>query len=85
MTGLRQPNALRPTTCLICVLNSLFSRWAYLFNYRLGVYVRLTSGFYIDAAFTGLGHIFNRLPQKYISSQFPFGFSMGLRFGRERR
>ena len=62
------------------------SRWAYQFNYRLGAYVRLTRGLYADVAFTGIGHIFTRIPQKYISSdQFPFGFSVGLRFGRERR
>ena len=62
------------------------SRWAYQFNYRLGAYVRLTRGLYADVAFTGIGHFFTRIPQKYISSdQFPFGFSVGLRFGRERR
>lgn len=62
------------------------SRWSYLFNYRLGAYVRLTRGLYADVAFTGIGHIFTRIPQKYISSdQFPFGLSVGLRFGRERK
>lgn len=62
------------------------TQWAYQFNYRLGAYVRLTRGLYADVAFAGIGHIFTRIPQKYISSdQFPFGFSVGLRFGRERR
>ena len=62
------------------------SRWAYQFNYRFGAYVRLTRGLYADVAFTGIGHIITRIPQKYVSSdQFPFGFSAGLRFGRERR
>ena len=62
------------------------TQWAYQFNYRLGAYVRLTRGLYADVAFTGIGHIFTRIPQKYISSdQFPFGLSVGLRFGRERR
>lgn len=60
--------------------------WTYLFNYRLGAYVRLTRGLYADVAFTGLGYIFDRIPQGYISSdQFPFGLSVGLRFGRERK
>ena len=62
------------------------TQWAYQFNYRLGAYVRLMRGLYADVAFTGIGHIFTRIPQKYISSdQFPFGLSVGLRFGRERR
>ena len=61
------------------------SRWAYQFNYRLGAYVRLTRGLYADVAFTGIGHIITRIPQKYVSSdQFPFGLSVGLRFGREQ-
>ena len=63
------------------------SRWAYQFNYRLGTCIRLTRGLYADVAFIGIGHIFTKgIPQKYISSdQFPFGFSVGLRFGREQR
>ena len=63
------------------------SRWAYQFNYRLGTCIRLTRGLYADVAFIGIGHIFTKsIPQKYISSdQFPFGLSVGLRFGREQR
>ena len=78
----------RPSSGYMSYLRDQYpsSRWAYQFNYRLGAYVRLTRGLYADVAFTGIGHIITRLPQKYISSdQFPFGFSAGLRFGREGR
>lgn len=61
-------------------------RWTYAFNYKVGVYVRLTRGLYADVGFVGVGHIFSRIPQKYNSSdQYPFGLSVGLRFGRESR
>ena len=61
-------------------------RWAYAFNYKIGVYVRLARGLYADAGFVGVGHIFSRIPQKYDSSdQYPFGLSVGLRFGRESK
>lgn len=61
-------------------------RWTYAFNYKVGVYVRLTRGLYADVGFVGVGHIFSRIPQKYNSSdQYPFGLSVGLRFGRESK
>lgn len=61
-------------------------RWTYAFNYKVGVYVRLTRGLYADVGFVGVGHIFSRLPQCYDSSdQFPYGISVGLRFGRESK
>ena len=61
-------------------------RWTYAFNYKVGVYVRLTRGLYADVGFVGVGHIFSRIPQKYDSSdQYPFGLSVGLRFGRESK
>ena len=66
------------------------SKWAATVHLRVGVYTRLTRGLYADlsAGCTGrfIDHTMSEVSSVFkTSDMYPFGVSLGLRFGRERR
>ena len=64
------------------------SKWAFTFHAKAGIYTCLTKGLYADLSFGCIGRFIDHTTSELAtyfkgSDLYPFGISLGLRFGRE--
>lgn len=64
------------------------SKWGFAFHAKAGIYTRLTKGFYVDLSVGCMGRIIDHTTSEVVSyfktsDKYPFGVSLGLRFGKE--
>lgn len=65
------------------------SKWAFTFHAKAGFYTCLTKGLYVDLSVGCIGRFIDHTTNENVSyfkasDMYPFGVSLGLRFGKER-